>query len=86
MTLKSPYYYLILYGMRDSHNIAASVGASTDSSIYYSDSRRDRVSSNNNGDKNNKKFVHSGLRLEQNVFNALQEEAQKREVSFNNDI
>jgi hypothetical protein len=84
MTLKSPYYYLVSYGMKDSHNIAISVGASTDSSTYYTDSRRDRIIGNNNGDKNNKKFVHSGLRLEQNVFNALQEEAQKRGVSFNN--
>ena len=44
-----------------------------------------RLSFSNESNKNkNKKFIHSSLRIEEDVLKTLQEEAQKRGISFNN--
>jgi hypothetical protein len=81
-----------LYGLRDSdkHIILPVL------SFYTTNSFNDVAGNNNDIDstrvvsrshsssKNNKRFVHSSIRIEEDVLKALQIEAQRREVSFNN--
>jgi hypothetical protein len=65
-------------GMMDSHNMAVRV---SNLSARFCDSRPRNISARNNS--NNPKFIHSSIRIEQDVFNTLQTEAQRRGVSFN---
>ena len=74
--MKSPYDFIVLYGIRDSHNIALRV--SNFSAIYRNSRPRNTTTSNSN----NPKFIHSSIRIEQDVLNTLQAEAQRRGVSF----
>jgi hypothetical protein len=56
----------------DEHNIAAVGGSSGIVALYYND------------DGHDKKFIHSSVRIEEQVLESLQKEAQRRGVSFNN--
>ena len=68
-TLKQSVYRAKYYS--DEHNIAAVGSSSGIVALYYRD------------DGYNKKFVHSSIRIEEQVLKSLQREAQRRGVSFN---
>jgi predicted HicB family RNase H-like nuclease len=89
--VKSFYSMFALYRVdnSDEHNIsvihASAVYSSTRNSKdavakdIFDDKKSSSLSKNNNA----KKFVHSSIRIEEDVLNALQREAQRRDISFN---
>jgi hypothetical protein len=68
-TLKQSVYRAEYYS--DEHNIAAVASSSGIVALYYRDDGYD------------KKFVHSSIRIEEQVLKSLQKEAQRRGLSFN---
>jgi hypothetical protein len=92
--VKFSYIMLVLYGAKDSDEHIISV---IHLSSLYVRTRNTKYTANNtiipdkNGssssssskNNNTKKFVHSSIRIEEDVLKALQSEAQRREISFN---
>jgi predicted transcriptional regulator len=53
--MKSPYDIIVLYGMRDSHNIAVRVGSTSNVSVIYYNNRRMNNTTDTSGSSNNSK-------------------------------
>jgi hypothetical protein len=78
--VKSPYIMAVSYGVKDSDEHTISVVHLSTLYVRTTNTEYGGATSKNN---NSKKFVHSSIRIEEDVLKALQSEAQRREISYN---